>query len=225
MKKLKFLIISVLAALLITLLWGTDQPVTAQLPDNNITPQIAMGGGVKSPLTITPYYSEDPNILVASTIIEGTENVILVDSQLKLSDASNIADQIAATDKKLQAIWITHIHPDHYLGLQAVLEKFPDTPIYARAATVEGIKNNTARFIDIYKGQYPGDITDNPVIPVEVYTEDVFELDGEQLKIMEITGASPCISMISSCSPSNSKKSSVYTSTGMTGLSVISPGY
>lgn len=196
MKKLKFLFISVLAALLITLLWGTDQPVTAQLPDNNMAPQIAMGGGVQSSLTTNSYYSEDPNILVASTIIEGTENVILVDSQLKLSDASKIADQIAATGKNLQAIWITHIHPDHYLGLQAVLEKFPDTPVYARAATVEGINNNTARFIGIYKDQYPGDITDNPVIPVEVYTEDFLELDGEQLEIMDMQGDAPVISMI-----------------------------
>lgn len=196
MKKLKFLFISVLAALLITLLWSANQSVTAQLPGENINSPIAMGGGVQSSLTISPYYSEDPSILVASTIIEGTENVILVDSQLKLSDASRIADGIAATGKNLQAIWITHIHPDHYLGLQAVLEKFPDTPVYARAATVEGIKNNTGRFIGIYKDQYPGDITENPVIPVEVYTEDFLELDGEQLEIMDMQGDAPVISML-----------------------------
>ncbi|ELS03515.1 Zn-dependent hydrolase, glyoxylase [Xenococcus sp. PCC 7305] len=197
MKKLKFLLISVLAASLISIFWGTDTSVVAQLPDSQGTPQIAMSAGVESQLTVTPYYSEDPAALVASVVIEGTENVILVDSQLKLSDASNVADIIEATGKNLQAIFITHAHPDHYLGLESVLAKFPDTPIYAGAATVEGIKSNTSRFIDIYKGQYPGDVTTNPEIPVEVYTEDSMELDGETLEIMSMRGDVPEISVIS----------------------------
>ena len=195
MKKLKFLLISILAASLVTLFWVSEQSVTAQIPDNNQTSQITMSSGVSSQLTIEPYYASDKGALVASTIIEGSENVILVDSQYILSEASKVADKIAATGKNLQAIWITHAHPDHYLGLEAVLAKFPDTPVYSTADVVEVIKQRTNNYIEGARKNYGDDITTNPVFP-EVYTEEFLELDGEKIEIIDQVGDAPHIAML-----------------------------
>ena len=195
MKKLKFLLISILVASLVTLFWGSHQSVTAQLSDNNSTPKIAVSSGVSSQLTIEPYYASPKGALVASTIIEGKDNVILVDSQYILSEASKVADKIAATGKNLQAIWITHAHPDHYLGLEAVLEKFPDTPVYSTADVVEIIKQRTDNYIQNAKKNYGDDITSNPVFP-EVYTKDFLELDGEKIEIFDQPGDTFHIAML-----------------------------
>lgn len=195
MKKLKFLLISILVASLVALFWGSNQLVTAQLPEPNSPPQIAMSGGVSSQLTIEPYYASPKAALVASTIIEGPENVILVDSQYVLSEASKVADKIEATGKNLQAIWITHAHPDHYLGLEAVLAKFPDTPVYSTADVVEVIEQRTSNYIEGARQNYGDDITSNPVFP-EVYTEDFLELDGEKIEIIDQVGDAPHIAML-----------------------------
>ena len=195
MKKLKFLLISVLVASLISLFWGSNQSVTAQLPENNLTPQIALTAGVSSQLTIDPYYAGPKGALVASTIIEGKDNVILVDSQYILSEASKVADKIAATGKNLQEIWITHAHPDHYLGLEAVLAKFPGTPVYSTADVVEIINQRTDTYIESAKKNYGDDITNNPVFP-EVYTEDFLELDGEKIEIIDQPGDTLHIAML-----------------------------
>ena len=195
MKKLKFLLISILVASLIGICWGSNQSVTAQLSDHPITPQIAMNFGLQSKLNIEPYYASPQGALVASTIIEGQENVILVDSQYVLSEASQVADKIAATGKNLQAIWITHAHPDHYLGLEAVLAKFPDTPVYSRPEVVEVIKQRTNTYIESAKQNYGDDITSNPAFP-EVYTDNFLELEGEKIEIFEQPGDALHIAML-----------------------------
>jgi len=195
MKKLKFLLISLLTAVAISILWVSNQSVTAQIPDNSLTPEIALTPGVSSQLTIEPYYSGPKKALVASTLIEGKDNVILVDSQYVLSEASIVADKIAATGKNLQAIWITHGHPDHYLGLEAVLAKFPDTPVYSTAEVVKVAEQRTNTYIQRAKQNYGDDITSNPVLP-EVYTKDFLELEGEKIEIMQRVGDAPSVAML-----------------------------
>lgn len=195
MKKLKFLFISLLTAVAVSIFWVSNQSVTAQIPDNSFTPEVALTSGVSSQLTIEPYYAGPKAALVASTIIEGKDNVILVDSQYVLSEASKVADKIAATGKNLQAIWITHAHPDHYLGLEAVLAKFPDTPVYSIAEVVEVAEQRTANYVQGAKKNYGDDITNNPVIP-EVYTKDFLELEGEKIEIMTQVGDSPNVAML-----------------------------
>jgi len=45
---------------------------------------------------------------VTSTLIYGKSEAILVDSQLRISQAKKLADQVAATGRRLKAIIITH---------------------------------------------------------------------------------------------------------------------
>jgi len=78
---------------------------------------------------------------VNSFIIEGQRSLILVDTQFVLSEAGAVADKIAALQKPLAAILITHPHPDHFNGIASLLERFPGTSVHATAGTIEGIRN------------------------------------------------------------------------------------
>ena len=63
---------------------------------------------------------------VDSTVILGEESAVLIDAQLTVPNAMRLADIIAATGRTLETICITHVHPDHHLGLAIIMDRFPD---------------------------------------------------------------------------------------------------
>ncbi|HUN22626.1 MAG TPA: MBL fold metallo-hydrolase [Anaerolineales bacterium] len=65
-----------------------------------------------------------------------TNCYLLADAEIKICvvvDPSGSAQSIEKVIRKegwhLQAIWLTHAHWDHFLGLVALLEKYPETPV------------------------------------------------------------------------------------------------
>jgi glyoxylase-like metal-dependent hydrolase (beta-lactamase superfamily II) len=114
---------------------------------------------------------------VNSFIIEGESSIILVDTQFVLSEARSVASKIAALEKPLAAILITHPHPDHYNGIVSILEKHPGTRVHATTATIDGIRATAepkrAYWTPIIGSNYPQTFT----IP------DVIVRDGEHLSI------------------------------------------
>ena len=119
-----------------------------------------------------------PNaFFVNSFIIEGARSLILVDTQFVLSEARAVNERIAALEKPLAAILITHPHPDHYNGLASILEKHKGTSVYATAGTVSGIRETAeskrAYWTPIIGADYPQTFA----IPDRVVA------DGERLSI------------------------------------------
>lgn len=96
---------------------------------------------------------------VNSFIIEGQRSLVLVDTQFVLSEAGAVADKMAALEKPLAAILITHPHPDHYNGIASILEKYPGTRVHATAGTIEGIRETAepkrAYWTPIVGADYP----------------------------------------------------------------------
>lgn len=127
--------------------------------------------------------SEDNGNLVASTLIVGPTEVILVDGQAKLSEAEKLVEAITASGKTLKAIWVTHAHADHYFGLSTVLEAFPDTPVYATPEVVALIEERTPGYLKVFQERFPEDAPEVPVIPT-AYTESTLEVDGEPIEIL-----------------------------------------
>jgi glyoxylase-like metal-dependent hydrolase (beta-lactamase superfamily II) len=69
-----------------------------------------------------------------ATLIVGKSEVLLWDAQMKPADAARVADAIAATGKKLQAIVISHPDHDHYEGVPILKARFPGVPVYMTQA-------------------------------------------------------------------------------------------
>lgn len=127
--------------------------------------------------------SEDNGNLVASVLIEGPTELILVDGQAKLSEADQVVAAIEAAGKPLKAIWLTHAHADHYFGLSRVLEAFPDTPVYSTPEVVAWVEERTPGYLKVFQERFPEDAPAAPVIPT-AYTEETLEIDGESIEIM-----------------------------------------
>jgi glyoxylase-like metal-dependent hydrolase (beta-lactamase superfamily II) len=58
----------------------------------------------------------------AATLISGERDAVLVDA-LTVAQARDLADWIAAHDKNLTAVYITHGHGDHWFGLSVILDR------------------------------------------------------------------------------------------------------
>ena len=82
---------------------------------------------------------------VTSTLVYGTSEAILVDTQFRISQAKKLSDESAATGRHLKAIIITHPDYDHYIGTAVLHERFPETSIYMTADALEEFKRNFRR--------------------------------------------------------------------------------
>jgi len=72
---------------------------------------------------------------VNSFILSDTKNIIVVDLLRSSKEAEMLADHIENSGKNLHAIFITHGHPDHYIGLGVFHSRFPNVPV--KVATKE----------------------------------------------------------------------------------------
>ena len=117
-----------------------------------------------------------------ATLIYGEHDAVLVDALCTMKEATALADWVGLHGRGLITIYITHAHFDHWLGLSALLERFPSARAVASAGTVE-LMRRVAQF-DTYRAWFPGQIADTISVPQGLET-DYFELEGHRLEVIE----------------------------------------
>src|SRR6266850_7810122 len=63
---------------------------------------------------------------MSSTLISGKRDAVLVDTFITVKQADILMDWVAASGKNLTTIYVTHGHGDHFFGIGALLDRFPD---------------------------------------------------------------------------------------------------
>ena len=74
------------------------------------------------------------------TLIHGERDAILVDTFLSVEHSKELVDWLVESGKNLIAIYITHAHGDHFLGLKLLLDPFPDARAFATATAVKAMQ-------------------------------------------------------------------------------------
>jgi ribonuclease BN (tRNA processing enzyme) len=134
-------------------------------------------------LTLDIYNAPENSFGVASVIVSGKTDAVLIDAQFTLADAEKVAQQIKSSGKKLTTIYVSHTDPDFYFGLEVFKKYFPEVTAYASPATVESIKATAQKKLDVWGGRLGKAITSNVVLP-QVLKGNSIELEGQQLEIM-----------------------------------------
>lgn len=127
---------------------------------------------------------------VASNLVVGANEVLLVDAQFAANDAQRLVEEIRASGKPLKTIFISHGDPDFYFGLDTVLAAFPEARVIATPATVAHIRESAEA-----KLAYWRPILDKQA-PARVVTPEVFEgktlnFDGGNIDIFNLEGPTP----------------------------------
>lgn len=136
-----------------------------------------------SNFNIQVYNASENSFGVASVIISGKTDAVLIDAQFTLADAEKVAQEIKKSGKKLTAIYVSHGDPDFYFGLEVVKKYFPEVIAYASPATVEHIKATAQKKLDVWGERLGKAITSNVVLPQELKGNSI-ELEGQQLEIV-----------------------------------------
>ena len=124
---------------------------------------------------------------IASTLIYGKQNAVLVDAFMTVKQANDLVDWIAASGKNLTTIYITHGHGDHWFGIGALLERFPNTRAVATPDVVRVMRQQSSpEFLErFWKAGFPGQIPDRLVIAEEI-KGNVIDLEGHNLVAVEL---------------------------------------
>ena len=123
---------------------------------------------------------------VASTLIFGDRDAVLVDPPFTRDQVQRVGDWIENSGKKLTYIYATHGHGDHWFGTDLLLQRFPGVIAYATEGTIakmhEQATDGRAQMWDI---DFPGQIPPSPVVYQPV-PSDGFELEGQRLVAVEV---------------------------------------
>ncbi len=123
---------------------------------------------------------------IASTLIYGDDDAVLVDPPFTYEQVSRVGDWIERSGKHLTAVYATHGHGDHWFGTDLLLQRFPDAVAYATNGTITMMhQQGTVGRAEVWDVDFPGQIPPSPVnyrtIPV-----DGINLEGHLLVAVEV---------------------------------------
>ncbi|MBB5639435.1 glyoxylase-like metal-dependent hydrolase (beta-lactamase superfamily II) [Pedobacter cryoconitis] len=142
-----------------------------------------------NPLKLTVYNAPETSLGVASVIVSGKTDAILVDAQFTLPDAEQVVAELKKTGKNLKAVYISHGDPDFYFGLEVIKKYYPEVTVFATAQTVDHIKATAQGKLDVWGPQLKSAAPKNIVLP-QILKGNSLELEGQKLEILS-TEASP----------------------------------
>ena len=135
-------------------------------------------------LSILPFTSSEPGAWSNSYLISGESEAVLFDVFMLRSDAAQIADGIAKTGKTLTTVMISHAHPDHFMGLEVITNRFPQARVMSTANVVADIKADGPWMLSILQNKLGAQGPAELLIP-DVLVEPLLSVDGIQLEVAE----------------------------------------
>jgi glyoxylase-like metal-dependent hydrolase (beta-lactamase superfamily II) len=116
-----------------------------------------------------------------STLIYGEKDAVLIDASQVLSDSYIMAAEIIKTRKNLKYIYVSHFHPDHHFGLNALIKVFPEAKVVGLAQSVHDIVDITNDKVDMWSiDRFGPDSPTTTVIPM-ILREPRIELEGHEI--------------------------------------------
>ena len=141
-------------------------------------------GSSQHNLAIEVVTSPDDQFSVNSVIVEGGDEVMLVDVQLTKTAAEKVLQRIKETKKTLSTIYITHEHADHFLGLEVFKGAYPGVRIIATSAVVDRINKVYREKLDKWQKVLPSAAT-SQVVEISIFDGGQFNFGGSRIQVIK----------------------------------------
>ena len=123
---------------------------------------------------------------VASTLILGDNDAVLVDPPFTYDQIDRVGDWIERSGKRLACIYSTHGHGDHWFGADTIMRRFPGATAYATEKTIAMMHQQaTVGRAQLWDVDFPGLIPDSPVV-FEPIPAGGFMLEGHRCEAVEV---------------------------------------
>jgi len=107
---------------------------------------------------IHTYRAAEPGLYVNSYLVEAEAGVVVVDTNLLVSDIEALRARLRALNKPLLAVLVTHPHPDHFNGVFGLVQD-NEVPVCAAASVARVIREiadaKREQWSPIYGTQWP----------------------------------------------------------------------
>ena len=121
---------------------------------------------------------------ISNSLISGEREAVLVDTPLVAEDAERVVDWIRETEKDLTTVYITHGHGDHFFGLRAILEAFPEARGVTAPEIVPRAQEQLAEpAMSFWNSILPNGIPPAPSVP-DPLDGDTIDLEGHELRVI-----------------------------------------
>jgi len=123
----------------------------------------------------------------SATLIYGQRDAVLVDALLTVEQAQALAEWVAASGKNLTTIYITHGHGDHFFGIWALQNRFPNARAVATRDVVKVMRQQASpEYVKTFWNvRFPGQIPERLVIAEELEGTAI-RLEGRDLVVVEV---------------------------------------
>lgn len=138
------------------------------------------------PLQLKVFHASEDHmgLGVNSAIVYGEREAVLVDAQFTLSNAHRLVAEILEIGRELTTIYITHEHPDHFLGLPVIKQAFPNAKVVSIKASADDVNASFEFKLNYWGKKVLGANGAKTAVFVETLDEPLIMLEGRRLEIL-----------------------------------------
>lgn len=145
---------------------------------------LSMGAApAPAPLSYEVIRTSDKSFAANIVLLKGKDKAILIDAPYTRADAHRVVAAILDSGRELEAIYVTHDHPDHYYSAEVIRQAFPNARYVSHPAVVKAIWRSLpfkqARWAKILGTNGP----QMPSAPAPL-DGDTLTLEGSEVKVL-----------------------------------------
>ncbi len=141
-------------------------------------------GSVRAgPLEVEVIQTGPGSLYADMTLVKGEHYAVLIDAPFTRADAHRVVAAVLESGKKLETVFVTHDHPDHFFSLEVITDAFPDARVIAAPQVVEDIWKSIPLKLKRWGPMLGDNGPRHPIAPTAL-AGNSFQLEGHVLEVL-----------------------------------------
>jgi glyoxylase-like metal-dependent hydrolase (beta-lactamase superfamily II) len=137
-----------------------------------------------SKLSIKKYTSSEMGAWSNAYLVHGSAEALLFDVFMLKADTRKLVEQIRQVGKRLSRVFISHAHPDHFMGLEVLCDAFPGVEVISTADVVKDVLDDSPWIMKVLQQKLGEDGPGRVVVPKAIEGRQLM-LEGEEILVDE----------------------------------------
>jgi len=144
---------------------------------------LALAADPLKPLSVQVITTSEQSLYANMTLIKGEQDMVLVDVPFTRSDTHRLIAAMLETGKHLSTVIVTHDHPDHFFGLDLIMDSFPGAKVVAHPQVVTDIWRSVPFKFKRWGPMLGANGPRHPAVP-SAMEGDAVMLEGHRIEIL-----------------------------------------
>lgn len=136
-----------------------------------------------APLTVEVMQTSAGSLYTSISLIKGEKGAVLVDAPFTRADAHRVVAWILESGKQLEAVYVTHDHPDHFFSMEVITQAFPNARVVSAQQVVDDIWKSIPLKIKRWSPMLGANGPRYPTAPAPL-EGNVLMLEGERIEVV-----------------------------------------